>query len=510
MRVRVLLLAALATVTLSGALIGKTHAQERVLHVVSPWEITDLEPAETGYVFRRLGVAETLVEVEPDGQLVGGVAESWSNDSDRLTWRFKIRPGMRFHDGMPVTAAAVVNSLHKVREAGESLQALPIASMTAEGDHVILRTTRPFAPLPAYLTDYAGIILSPNAYGRDGKVKAMIATGYYRVTRIDGQKQAELEAFPDYWGRKPLIAKARYSAASLGETRAALAESGNADVTFTLLPQAAQRIDRSGVARIMTLTIPRTRVLNFDCASPFFADLRVRQAISLAIDRPGIAASLLRHPASAATQLLPPTLTGWHQPDLSPMRQDIQASKALLAEAGWQAGPGGILEKQGVAFKVVMQVPSNRPEFPVIASALQAQLKAVGIAVELKIGASSEIPQMIRDGTLQIGFLSRTYVNVPDPIATLIPDFTQDKSVWGSVNWRNDRVRQLARAYTESFEPSAQTAIQRDLMTILHHEMPVIPVAWTEHTVAVSTAVTGLVIDPYELRYFLNRVGWIK
>lgn len=483
-------------------------AQDRALTVVSPWEISDLEPLETGYVFRRMGVGETLVEVEPDGRLSPGLAESWSTDPDRLTWRFKIRSGARFHDGAPVTPDAVANSLRKVRAGAESLQALPIESMRVEGDQLVIQTARPFAPLASYLTDYAGIILSPNAYGPDGKVKALIGTGPYQVQRIDGQKQMDLTAFPDYWGQKASITKLRYIAAVQGETRAALAESGEAGLTFTLLPQAAQRIERSGRAKIASVTLPRARVINFNCDLPFFSDARVRRAVGLAIDRAGIASAVLRHPGSHPDQLLPAVLTEWRRPGLSPLRQDVAAAKALLAEAGWRPGPSGLLEKQGVVFQVSMLLPSNRPEFPVIGSVLQAQLKEVGIGVELKIAPSSQMPQAIRDGSLQMGFLSRTYVNVPDPIGTIIPDFTQERSVWGAMNWRNEPIRRLAAAYVESFDPPAQAAMRAEIMAILDEEAPVVPVAWTEHLVAVSPALADVVIDPFEQRYLLNRLRW--
>lgn len=63
-----------------------------VLRVASPWEWTSNEPTDTGYMMSRLQIAETLVMVEPDGRLVGGVAESWAVGDDRLTWRFRIRP----------------------------------------------------------------------------------------------------------------------------------------------------------------------------------------------------------------------------------------------------------------------------------------------------------------------------------------------------------------------------------------------------------------------------------
>ena len=130
--------------------------------------------------------------------------------------------------------------------------------------------------------------------------------------------------------------------------------------------------------------------------------------------------------------------------------------------------------------------------------------------MDLKIAPSSQLPQAIRDGSLQIGFLSRTYVNVPDPIGTILPDFTLDRSVWGSMNWRNDRVRALAAAYTQSFDSIAKAAMRREIMTIIQDEAPVIPVSWTENLVAASNAVTDVTLDPYEQRYHLNRLRWAR
>ena len=144
------------------------HAEDRVLQVVSPWEVSSLDPTDTGYIAERLGVAEPLTGVEPDGRIVGRVAESWTVSEDQLTWRFRIRPGLRFHDGSPVTAASAVASFERGRPNAETLQTLPIASVSADGDAVVIRTTTPFAPLPSFLTDWGGIILAPSSYGRDG------------------------------------------------------------------------------------------------------------------------------------------------------------------------------------------------------------------------------------------------------------------------------------------------------------------------------------------------------
>ena len=80
-----------------------------------------------------MGIGETIVGVEPDGKLVGLVASGWSLDDDRLTWRFPVRPGLKFHDGTPVTPADLIAAIERARAGGETLKAVPIASMAVDG-----------------------------------------------------------------------------------------------------------------------------------------------------------------------------------------------------------------------------------------------------------------------------------------------------------------------------------------------------------------------------------------
>ncbi len=487
---------------------ASARQDEPVLRVVAPWEYTSNEPSDTGYILARMGVGETLVQVEPEGQLVGGVAANWTVSEDRLTWRFSLRPAATFHDGSPVTAEAVAASL-KTAFAGESLSAVPLDGVSVDGSDVLIRTRTPFSVLPAFLCDYASIILAPSSYGPDGKVAKIVATGPYRIASIDGKTTLELERFEGYARQKPAIARARYTAVVNGDTRANIAVAGDADLVYTLAPTATARINAVGQTKGESLTIPRSRVLYFDSGLPQFSDVRVRRAVGMAVDRAGIARAILRHPDSAATQLLPSVLTGWHRGDLPAIAHDPVAARTLLDQAGWVAGADGIRSKDGVRLAAKLITLANRPELPVMASAIQAQLRQIGMDIAIEVGPGNSVPAAIKDGSMQFTLVSRTFVNVPEPIATIIPDFTRERSNWGSVRWNGrEAMKALTDAYIVSFDEAEKDRLRGRIMALLHEQMPAVPVSWTEHTVAVSSRLKNVAIDPYEMRYLIERMGW--
>ncbi len=489
---------------------GRAAAQGRVLQVVSPWTFDTPDPLDTGYVLTRLGIGETLVSVGPGGRLSGGVAEAWTVDPDRITWRFRLRDA-RFHDGTPVTAAIVAAALMRVQPKAETLSTIPFAAIEPDGERdLVLRTRTPFAPLPSFLVDYAGVILAPSAFDAAGAVVHPVATGPYRVTAIGGTQTIEAEAFPGYWGRQPAIGRFRYTAAPDGETRANLALSGEADLSYTLLPQAAERVAAGGRATILRATIPRVRILTMNLHMPQFDDVGVRQAISLAIDRTGIARTILRDPDSTATQLLPPVLAGWHDPALPPLHRDVAEARRLLAASGWSPGSDGVLARGSDRMQVALLVPSNRPELPVMAQALQAELREVGIALDIRPGQPSAIPAAARNGTLQAALLARTYVNVPDPIGTILPDFASDTGLWASTGYRNGALRGLVRQYIENFDEGDQLRLQHAITALLQRDLPVVPVSWFEHNAAASTRLdpASLGLDPFEMSYRLPEIRW--
>ena len=512
-RRRDLLGAAAGTVALGAGFVSTARAATArgPLVVVGPWEIGGLAPARSGYVFARMQVAETLVDIGDDGTPVPGLAASWAASGDGLLWRFTLRAGARFHDGSPVTAAAVARSLRESTTPPAALGLVPIRSIDADGDGTVaIRLKAPFAGLAALLSHYSAIVLAPASYGRDGTVQSIVATGPYRITTLAPPQQLDAERF-DAWsgGPPPAVERVRYLVASRAETRSMMAESGQADLAFSLDPASVTRLSSRNGAAIASVLLPRTLIVKLNAGLPALGDLRVRRALAFAIDRDGIARALMRDPTLAATQLFPPSMTGWHDPARAPLGHDPVAAARLLDEAGWRLAGERRLDARGQPLALVLRTFPDRPELPTIAAALQAQWRRVGIEVTVSIGNSGDIPLAHRDGTLQLALAARNYGAVADPVGTLMQDFGAAGGDWGATGWRDDAVVAALEALAAGRLSGPDAARARGRVAGgLHEGLPVIPVAWYRQQVAVSRRIGEVRLDPFERSYRLTQIRW--
>ena len=282
---------------------------------------------------------------------------------------------------------------------------------------------------------------------------------------------------------------------------------------FRRLQRHAQNpaLARRTAVRIASVTLPRTVIVKLNAGLPALRDVRVRQALSLAIDRAGIALALMGDEALAATQLLPPTLGDWHNPQLPPLQYDPEAAARLLQAAGWQRHSDGLRDAQGQPLRLVIRTFVDRPELPLIATALQEQWRLAGMAVKVSIGNSGDVPRGHRDGSLELALAARNYTNVPDPTGTLAADFAAQGGDWGAMGWHSDAVvqalQELARTQPT---PERTRALRQTITHTLQAELPVIPVAWYRQHVAVAPRLAGVTLDPLERSYRLTDMAWSK
>ncbi len=495
----------------AGAEAGARRAGE-VCAIVGPWEIAGLDPSRDSQLFTRMEIVETLFNAADDGSPLPGLAARWSVSADGLRWRLALRPGARFHDGAPVRAEDVVLALRHARPKPGVLGLVPIEDLAAEEGAVTIRLARPFAALPAVLAHSSTQILAPSCYDAAGTVHAIVGSGPYRISVLQPPQRMEVVRFEDWDGPPPAIERASYLSVGRAETRALMAEGGQADLAFGLDPASVQRLRRHPTLHVESVVIPRTIFMKLNVGHRWLADRRAREAISLALLRGGIAHAILRDRTLAATQLFPPGLAGWHVPALAPLAGDLERARGLLAELGWRRGEDGILERPGVSgserFTLTLRTFPDRPELPLIAAAAQEQLRQLGVAVSVAIGNSSDIPAGHRDGTLELALGARNFAVVPDPLVTLMQDFGPDGGDWGAMGWTSPALQQAVAELQAGTGGAERRQLQAEIAGILQRELPVIPVAWYRLSVAVNPRIAGASVDPLERSYRLGRMRW--
>ena len=336
----------------------------------------------------------------------------------------------------------------------------------------------------------------------------MIGTGPYEIEEIELPARVEVARFDGFRGAEPAIEHISFQAVARAESRALMAISDQADVVFGLEPSGRQRVDESDGATMVSSLQPRSLMMKVNLQDPILEDVRVREALSLALDRAAMADAVLREEELAATQLFPPSLSTWNQPDLAPLEHDTEAAAELLDEAGWQQGADGVRTKAGDRLQLRLTTYPDRPELPALATAIQAELKEVGVAVEVDVTNSSEIPARHVDGSLQLGLLARHLALVTDPLVTASETFAEEGSDWGVMGWRNDDVARAIDELEAGTDEETAAADRAVITSAVQEELPLIPVAWYRMNAAVSTHVDGFVMDPLERTWHFSQASW--
>ncbi|SHI20866.1 ABC transporter substrate-binding protein [Ferrimonas marina] len=501
-----LLLAALLALLL-GWLLTNYRPLDRAntLLVSGPFEFTSQDLAKDGYLYTRMQVAETLVAVDAQGQAVPMLATDWQVNDNQ--WRFTLRQGVRFHNGQPLTAKQVKHSLDIALTKPGPLQQVPIEAIETDEQDLLVTLTAPYRPLPAVLAHYSTAILSADSYDADGQVIQLYATGPYQTARLAPPHKLETRRFEEYWGQAAAIEFVHYLTGHRAESRALQARTGDADLVYTLDPASLEQLGRSKGLSVHSESLPRTLLLKLNSAHRFLDHPDSRRAISLALDRTGIAEQVIRVPGSEANQLFPPSLSGWHQPDWPALEQDLDTARTLLAKQGWQMGPTGLLKRGSDRFELRLVTYADRPELTVLATAIQAQLRELGISVLISVDNASAIPSGHHDGSLEMALVARNYALVPDPLVVLQEDSASPMgSDWGPMGWHSPAMAHGLSRMAQSEDTSEYWALAEQVSELLMEELPLIPVAFYTQQISVNDRVKGFQFDPFELNYRLSEM----
>jgi peptide/nickel transport system substrate-binding protein len=390
------LLAAVIVIVMAGA-VPVNYAQGRPLTIATTGDAETMDPVLSGIVTSlsiQRHMLEQLVRYDPDGKLLPALATSW-RPVDTLTWEFKLRPGVRFHNGEPFTAEAVRFSFERTVTHPRSLWKYfggLVKEVRAVDDLTVhMVTPAPVPDLPSYLTDLS--ILPPRyarEAGDEGLARRPVGTGPYRLVEWVRDERVVFELNAAYWGPKPQATRVTIRPIPEGATRVASLLAGEVDVVEGIPIADVPRVARTKGFSVLRRQGPRLIFLAMDqfrdrggrhpAGSPGlpdgapnpFRDVRVRQAVYHAINTKEIAERVMDGAATPAEQMLPPVLFGYNPKVRRPI-YDPSKAKRLLAEAGYPNG-----------FAVRLDVPSDRyVNDREIGLALAGMLGRVGVQVTL-------------------------------------------------------------------------------------------------------------------------------
>ena len=310
---------------------------------------TWFDPAETPGIVTPYMVLyalhDAVAKPMPGQALAPSLAESWSASEDALTYDFVLRPGVKFHNGDPVTAEDVKFSFERFRGAAHKMLHDRVAAVeTPDARHVRFKLKQPW---PDFLTFYVGATgagwIVPKKYvehvGEDGFKKAPVGAGPYKFVSFTPGLELVLEAFDQYWRKTPNVRRLVFRVIPDEATRLAALKRGEVDIVYSIRGELAEELQRTKGLALKPVVIQSPFWLYFadqwDPKSPWH-DQRVRLAASLAIDHDTINQALTLGYSRITGSIVPDTFEFYWQP---PARKyDPAKARRLLAAAGYPNG----------------------------------------------------------------------------------------------------------------------------------------------------------------------------
>lgn len=456
-------------------------------------------------------VFDTLVRFQPGTvQLAPGLAERWEHSADGLTWTFHLREAT-FHDGTPVDAESVVFSFLRQKDPAHPAHVGEFAywqdtfgavdTVRAAGPRTVeIRLSEPFAPFEATMALFSMSIVSPTAWASEGKgpdgkflysfKEKPVGSGPFRFRSWNRDDTVVLEANPSYWGGAPKTAKLVFKTIKDNAQRLVALESGQADLMDGLNPQ-----DQARVAKSADLALEERPGLNIgyfamNTQKAPFTDVRVRNAIALAIDKETIRRTAYDGVGEIAATPLPKGMPGWKE--IADRKKDVAKAKALLAEAGHANGFSFTLLCGDVA-RTYMPRPKD------VGIQIQQDLRAIGVEVRVELMEFQRLLDESKHGRHEACLLG-WMADYGDPDNFLYVLLDKDNARPGSSNnvsfYTDETVHDwLVKART-LVDPAERARLYAKAQDKIFADAPLVPLMQMPDVRARRKAVQGYVIYP--------------
>ncbi|MEV6203282.1 ABC transporter substrate-binding protein [Streptomyces sp. NPDC051771] len=453
-------------------------------------------------------VCEQLLRVTPDLRIEPGLAVKWAQPDPR-TLVYTLRSGVKFHDGTVMTADDVVASLKRQMDPatgspwGSAFKTVDAIEKTGPLE-VTIRLGKADALFHELLAASPGTVVSAASLAKEGKDYGtpkgkLNCTGPFSLEKWAQGDSITLKKNAAYWDEK-LVPKSESVKFTFIEDAAARANaflSGTADGGYMVPSSSFAQLRTSGKGSLLfgpNTAAADLAVTNFKGT---LGDLRVRRALSMALDRKNIVKAAAggvgvpaKAPAARGAWSLVPEKTAALYDTLPEPAYDVAAAKKLIEEAG------------ATGRKVTIATSSMAPEISVVANAVQAAGRQIGLDVKLQPVSPDAYSNIFVDPAARDGLdlvITNGYDNTPDPLEFYQYLRTGDFGNYG--NWSNAEY-DLAfdRANTE-YDPAKRTELTADVQEIALRELPIIPVYEAPYSVFLGKRITGAPTGISQLYY---------
>lgn len=435
----------------------------------------------------------SLVRRDAAGNPAPDLAESWETP-DPLTYVFRLRPAVRFHDGRALTSSDVRYTFEWIldpanRSPHRALYRQVASIGTPDDRTVVFRLSEPFAPFLSAAV--RGIVPAGSA---SGGYAPPPGAGPYRVVSVSPDGEAVLSAFDAHHAGPPAIRAVTVK--FLPDSNVRFLELSAGSVNFALNgidPDLLPALAKTGRTVVEEAPGGNVTYLGFNLRDRALSDPRVRRAIAAAIDREAIVRAIWKGRADLAESILPGG--SWaSDPGIPPVRFDPALSRRLLDEAGYRDPDGdGPLPRLHLTYKTSQNELRRR-----VAAAIQEQLRQVGIAVEIQSLEWGTFFSYIKAGNFQL--YSLTWVGVADPdifhhafhSASVPPDGANRGG------YADPEVDRLTAAARRESSRERRREMYRRVQRVLARDLPVFPL-WAGRNVLVrDRRLSGFAITPDE------------
>lgn len=456
---------------------------------------------------------ETLVKRDDDNNIIEGLAVEWEPVGER-TYEFKLREDVKFHDGEDFNAEAVKVNLERILDKDVGSPRYFLFEMIEEIDvideHTVQITTEyPFAPIFAHLSHNGGSMISPKAIEADYAAmedgaqagteisKNPVGTGYFKFESWDAGNEIKLVKNEDYWGDNAHVDTVTFKVVPESTTRNADLERGFVHVIDPVEPIEVDHINSGDYATVVQKPSASLSYIGFNVDKEPFNDVKVRQAISMLVNKEEVIDGIYEGFGIPAKGPLAPSIFGYNE-EAEAIEQNIEEAKKLMEEAGFADG-----------FKTTIWTNDTQQRIDT-AVLLQNSLK------ELNIDAKVE--------TMEFGaYLDKTAKGEHDIFihgwsnATGDADYgmyalfhSSQKGDPGNRSfYDNPKVDELLDEGRRESDPDKRVEIYNEVQEFLIEDAPVIYIHHQEYLLGVSNQVTGFDIDEAGI-YNLQNVQFVE